>query len=233
MSRRLTKQEWRRRRRIRNLTMLSASGMIAVTIFCIVCVLFGERLMKDSSTYTIGKNVTLQGNYPADLNLNVQLLTPNPYSRPSDSLEEINGVVIHYTANPGTDSMANRNYFENLKSTHTTKASSHFIIGLKGDIVQCIPTWEIAYASNDRNEDTIAIEVCHPDETGKFTKDSYRALVHLVAWIVCEFNLNSDQILRHYDITGKICPKYFVDHEEQWQSFIEDVYLFIEENQVK
>lgn len=233
MGKRLTRAEWIRRRRVRNLIILGATSIVALTLLSIICVLMSSNLIKKSSTYTIGKNITLRGNYPADLNLDVQLLTPNPFSRPEDNLEKVNGVVIHYTANPETDSIANRNYFENLKTTQTTKASSHFVIGLKGDIVQCIPTWEVAYASNERNIDTIAIEVCHPDKTGKFTKESYDTLVRLVAWLACEYNLDSDQILRHYDITGKMCPKYFVDHQDQWQEFLKDVYQYIEENQVE
>ena len=76
-------------------------------------------------------------------------------------------IVIHYVGNPGTTAKANRNYFESLSSGETeTYASSHFIVGLEGEVIQCIPLTEIAYASNIRNEDTVAIEVCHPDETG-------------------------------------------------------------------
>ena len=94
------------------------------------------------------------------------LLTVNPWSRPGTPLEKIDGIVIHYVGNPGTTAKANRNYFESLSSGETeTYASSHFIVGLEGEVIQCIPLTEIAYASNIRNEDTVAIEVCHPDET--------------------------------------------------------------------
>ena len=86
--------------------------------------------------------------------LDVELLDVNEYSRPGTTLKQVNGIVIHYTANPGSSAMANRDYFEGLKDAHTTKASSHFIVGLEGEVVQCIPTTEIAYASNDRNGDT-------------------------------------------------------------------------------
>ena len=43
------------------------------------------------------------------------LLTPNKNSRPQTKLKKVNGIVVHYTANPGTDAMANRNYFESLE----------------------------------------------------------------------------------------------------------------------
>ena len=83
------------------------------------------------------------------------LLTVNPWSRPGTPLEKIDGVVIHYVGNPSTTAQANRNYFESLSSGETeTYASSHFVVGLEGEVIQCIPLTEIAYASNIRNDDT-------------------------------------------------------------------------------
>lgn len=155
--------------------------------------------------------------------LDVQLLTVNPYSRPGTKTGKINGIVIHYTANPGSTARQNRDYFEGLKDSHETKASSHFVVGLEGEIVQCIPTWEVAYASNDRNSDTVSIETCHPKKDGKYTKETYRSMVKLTAWLCKKFDLNENDVIRHYDVTGKICPKYFVENEEAWKKFLEDV----------
>lgn len=160
--------------------------------------------------------------------LDVQLLTINEYSRPGIVLERVDGIVIHYTANPGTSAQNNRDYFEGLKDTHVTKASSHFIIGLKGEIVQCIPCDEWAYASNERNEDTISIECCIPDESGRFGQKTYDSLVELVSWLCFRYGLTADDILRHYDITGKNCPKYYVEHEDAWETFCEDVTIYME-----
>ncbi len=155
--------------------------------------------------------------------LDVSLLTVNEYSRPAIALEQVKGIVIHYTANPGTGAMANRNYFENLKDTHSTKASSHFIVGLEGEIVQCIPSSEIAYASNARNIDTLSIECCIEDETGKFNQATYDAVIHLTAWLVEHFGLETSDVIRHYDVTGKACPKYFVEFPSAWDGFLADV----------
>ena len=141
--------------------------------------------------------------------IDVELLTVNPYSRPGDATGRINGIVIHYTANPG--------------STAETQASSNFIVGLDGEIVQCVPTWEVAYASNSRNIDTVSIECCHPDETGKFNDATYRSMVQLTAWLCLKFGLDENDVIRHYDVTGKICPKYFVEHEDAWDQFRADV----------
>lgn len=160
----------------------------------------------------------------------VQLLTPNPYSRPQEALPKVRGIVIHYTANPGTSAQQNHDYFEGLKDSKQTKASSHFIVGIEGEIIQCIPSSEIAYASNERNADTLSVEVCHPDETGEFSEASYQALVHLTAWLCGKFEVTTEQVIRHYDVTGKPCPLYYVDHPKAWEEFLEDVQEYIQEH---
>ena len=166
---------------------------------------------------------TVDGETPGRPDMDVQLLTVNDYSRPGIALEQVNAIVVHYTANPGSSARANRDYFENLQNTQTTMASSHFIVGLDGEIVQCVPTAEIAYASNDRNLDTVSIETCHPDESGQYTDATYDSLVHLTAWLCKKFDLTSEQVIRHYDVTGKICPRYFVEDESAWEQFKVDV----------
>lgn len=150
-------------------------------------------------------------------------LTVNEYSRPQTTLKKVNNIVIHYTANPGSDAIANRNYFESLKDSHTTYASSHFIIGLDGTIVQCIPLTEIAYASNERNIDTVSIECCHPNKSGKFKKETYQALLRLCAYLCQAYDLSSEDLIRHYDVTEKICPKYYVEHPKKWEKLKKDV----------
>ncbi|MDD5948213.1 MAG: peptidoglycan recognition family protein [Lachnospiraceae bacterium] len=155
------------------------------------------------------------------------LLTPNEFSRPQLELKEVNAVVIHYVANPGTSAKDNRNYFEGLKDSGATYASSNFIVGLEGEIIQCVPLDEVAYCSNNRNEDSISIECCHPDESGKFNDNTYQSLVHLTAWLCGRYNLTADKIIRHYDITGKNCPKYYVENEGAWTQFRLDVEAYI------
>lgn len=161
-----------------------------------------------------------------------KLLTPNQYSRPQLELKQVKGVVIHYVANPGTSAKDNRNYFEGLKDSGATYASANFIVGLKGEIIQCIPQDEMAYCSNERNEDTISIECCHPDETGEFNDNTYQSLVQLTAWLCGRYNLKQDQVIRHFDVTGKICPKYFVENEGAWRQFHLDVEAYIAKNGV-
>ena len=155
-------------------------------------------------------------------------LTPNQYSRSQRKLEKVNGIVIHYTANPGSTAKDNRDYFENLKNKKTTYASSHYVIGLEGEIIQCIPLNEISYASNNRNSDTFSIEVCHEDSAGKFGKETYQSLVKLTAWLCGKYDLEKKDIIRHYDVTGKMCPKYYVKHPKAWKKLKKDVFRYME-----
>lgn len=154
-------------------------------------------------------------------------LDPNPYSRPGTEMKRINGIVIHYVANPGTSARQNRNYFNSLKDQtgeNKISASSHFIIGLEGEVLQGIPIHEMAYAtSKEKNVDTLSIECCHPDETGQFNQATYDSLVKLTAWLCRNLNLTEKDVIRHYDATGKDCPRYFVAHEDEWEKFLNDV----------
>ena len=148
-----------------------------------------------------------------------QIIKVDGDSRRGVMLEGVRNIVIHYVGNPGTTAQQNRDYYANPSS----EVSSHFVIGLKGEIIQCIPLHEKSSASNHRNKDTISIEVCHPDESGKFTDAAYQSLVKLTAWL-CEIcDLDSSDIIRHYDITGKQCPLYFVTHEDEWEQFKQEI----------
>ncbi|MCI7263912.1 MAG: peptidoglycan recognition family protein [Clostridium sp.] len=155
-----------------------------------------------------------------------QFIAVNPYSRPGTKLSSVNGIVIHYVGNPGTTAQQNRDYFDGLKrqsGSNTTSVSSHFVIGLDGEIIQCIPVDEKAFASNNRNSDTISIECCHPEADGVFTEETYESLIKLTAWLCTELKLEVKNVIRHYDVTGKECPKAFVEDEGAWKQFRKDV----------
>ena len=78
-----------------------------------------------------------------------------------------------------------------------SNVSSHFVVGIEGEIIQCIPLNEMSAASNWRNNDTISIETCHPDSTGKFTNKTYKSLVRLVAWLEDKCGLTEKHVIRH------------------------------------
>lgn len=140
-------------------------------------------------------------------------------SRSGTEMRMVNDIVIHYVANPGSTAQGNRDYFDSPQS----KVSAHFVVGLNGEVIQCIPLNEQSAASNRRNVDTVSIEVCHPDSSGKFSQVTYDRLVELTAWLCSEFGLDEDDVIRHYDVTGKNCPKYYVENEDAWKQLKEDV----------
>ena len=143
----------------------------------------------------------------------------NP-SRSGLKLDGVNNIVVHYVGNPGTTAEQNRSFYNQADSY----VSSHFVVGMDGKIILCIPLDEYSAASNDRNHDTISVEVCHPDATGKFTDESYDALVKLVDWLLEKYDLEPEDVIRHYDVTGKMCPLYYVEHPDAWEQFKNDLY---------
>ena len=152
-------------------------------------------------------------------------LTIHPNSRPGIKLTTVKNIVIHYVANPGTSALNNWRYFENANNV-----SAHFIIGLDGEILQCMPLDEVAWAigTTEGNYTSISIECCHPDASGKFTDATYKSLIKLVSWLCNRFDLERSDVLRHYDYVRysssgipwqKLCPKYFVDYPSEWEKF--------------
>lgn len=201
---------------------------ITLLVLILMGVAFSSNINKLFDTFTINTvtTVTTLGN----IDITQMFLTPNEYSRPQDPLKKVNSIVIHYTGNPSTTAKANRNYFENLAIKQNTYASSHYVVGLDGEIIQCLPLNEVSFASNHRNFDTISIETCHPDEGGKFGDKTYESLVALVASLCEEFNLGREDIIRHYDVTGKKCPLYYVDNPEAWEQLKDDIMNYISDN---
>ena len=210
----------RRKSRRRKQLALRLGCMLLVGLFAVLCVMKFLQLGPFASRYVEETSAEIEAGKP---DIDVQLLTENDYSRPGYATGKINAIVMHYTANPGSTAQQNRDYFEGLKDSHVTQASSHFIVGLDGEIIQCVPTWEVAYASNSRNEDTVSVETCHPGEDGSYTNATYKSMVRLTAWLCLKFDLTEEDVIRHYDITEKNCPKYFVEHEDAWVKFKQDV----------
>lgn len=220
MERRMKKRKFRRTtdvQRKKQVQRYIRLGLILLSVLTVV--LFITKLIMPRGYFERTGGV-IDASRPE---IDVQLLTVNDYSRPGIETDRITGIVIHYTANPGSTAMDNRNYFESLKDKQDNQVSSNFVIGLEGEIVQCVPTWEVAYASNNRNNDTVSIECCHLDESGEFTQETYRSMVQLSAWLCLKFDLDEKDVIRHYDVTGKNCPKYFVENEEAWQQFRKDI----------
>lgn len=164
-----------------------------------------------------------------------EILTISDYNRPGTKRTNTSAIACHYIGNPGTSAQANRNYFENLSTTRTAKASCHYLIGLEGKILRLIPEDEISWCTNSANSYTISIEACHPDGTGKFKDATYQSYTELCADLCKRWELEpvNGGLIRHYDVTGKVCPKYFVDHPEAWMQFKADVAWVMQSNKLK
>lgn len=147
----------------------------------------------------------------------------NEYSRIGQKLDRVDNIVVHYVGNPGTTAEQNRNYYQELKITQETKVSSNYVVGLGGEIIEAVPRYEVAYASNELNRTSISIEVCHYTEVGNFTKETLDSLIHLCAWLCLKYDLKSTDVIRHYDVTGKNCPKYYVENQSEWDDFLKQI----------
>lgn len=203
-----------------------ADGTLRVLRLCAVLALLTAAVLAVAALRLLSRSPD-----PAEVDKNLpdyvtrELLEVNEWSRTGAALKKVRGIVLHYVGNPGTTAQANRNYFNSLADgSLETYASSHFIVGLEGEVLQCVPLGEIAYASNDRNADTISIEVCHPDAGGAYSPVTYDRVVELTAWLCRQFRLDPEEdVIRHYDVTGKRCPLYYVENPEAWDALRADI----------
>ena len=219
----------RRQRRIAQMLMAGCVLTMGIMLGFLLWKIIGfvqdrgvfNQVMDEERKEIIRENDTIKPMITEDF------LTVNPYSRPAEPLDGVKNIFVHYTANKNTSARQNRSYFENLGITGETSASAHFIIGYDGEIIQCLPLDEIGYAVKTRNYDSISIECCYRDDSGKFTDATYQSLLQLTAWLLKEYKLAPNDVLRHYDVGGKKCPLYFVEHEDSWEQFRQDLTDYI------
>lgn len=153
------------------------------------------------------------------MNITQQLLIPNKFSRPGLPLRKVTAIAVHYAGDPGATAQNTRDYFNSLATRKDRYASAHYVVGMGGEVIQMIPESEWSYCTNQANSYSISIETCHPDATGKFTAAAEQSLIELVADLCKRHGLTAANVIRHYDVTGKICPKYYVDHPDAWAAF--------------
>lgn len=159
------------------------------------------------------------------------LLTMNEYSRPHRPLIGVLGLVLHWTGSAGVSARQIRDYFESLKDGESGRyASAHYIVGTDGEVIQAIPEAEMAYHcgsetytqfalerfSDYPNNCTLAIEMCHPDWDGQFTKETMRSVIELCTKLCRKYGLDPiHDITTHHAVVGwKACPKWFTEHPD-------------------
>ena len=148
--------------------------IIATSLACILCIatVVGGIHMAFGQDHKKQQDILYQNAQITKPVITQNLLTANINSRRNCSRESERHCCSLY-GKSGTSAKANRllRIQKNCEDKAEYKVSSHFIIGIAGDIIQCIPENEIAYASNSRNKDTISIECCHPDATVNLLKN--------------------------------------------------------------
>ena len=180
---------------------------------------------KATTTATTSTTATYEPGYisriPTDSEMRgliADKLLDNERARPGTKRNNITTIVVHWVGNPNTSAINNRNYFNN-KTANVNDVSAHYIVGLDGEIIRCIPDNEVAHHAKQANPYSIGIEVCHPDWNGRFNYKSYLSLLKLVSWLCDKYDISADNVIRHHDVTGKDCPKYFVTYESEWRLF--------------
>ena len=151
---------------------------------------------------------------------------PTNYGRKRDT-NSIKAIVVHYTANDGDTATDNGLYFSNNANI---KASAHYFVS-RQSICKSVDVDYIAWHCGDRgkgkfkdkvtNANSIGIELCshkRSDGTYYFDRQTILHAQWLIFALKYTYGIDDDMIVRHYDVTGKICPAPLID-ESEWQTF--------------
>ena len=194
------------------------------------------------------KMLGFSNNYDVDqeeYKVEEKLLPENKYTRrkrrvDSDEKpeESIKAVVVHWTSVPNQTAEETWRYFSENEENERY-ASSHYIVGLKGEVIQAVPDEQAAFHSGGKkytelainkfnkkpNDYTIGIEIEPINSKGEFNTKTYTTAVRLTADLLVKYGLDVETgLLRHYDLTSKDCPKLFAgENNEAWKIFKSDV----------
>lgn len=159
-----------------------------------------------------------------------KLLTPYNYSNGNE--KRIKYIVIHYVGALG-GAEANCKYY----ASQYIGASAHYYVGFKGEIWQSVEDKNIAwhcgaknYKHPDcRNANSLGIELCVRNkgsltDTSRdwyFEDETIKMAIELTKDLMQKYNIPADRVIRHYDVTGKICPNPYVynNTKHTWQDF--------------
>lgn len=129
-------------------------------------------------------------------------------------------ITIHSTANLKSTA---KNERDNLaRIDNNAKTGFHIVVDDK-EAIECIPLNEVAWANGDGyngtgNRKSISIEICESGDREKTINNA----IQITKKIMRVAGIN--KIKRHYDWSGKICPRIFQENNwEQWNKFLEKV----------
>ena len=149
----------------------------------------------------------------------------NPGNYTAKRTGAIRYLVVHYTGAPGTA----RNNGAYFASRGDIGASAHYFVDAQ-DIVQSVPdsgrAWHCGAASyrhpECRNDNSIGVELCcytNGDGTWYFAPGTVDNAVQLVRSLMAQYGIDIDHVVRHYDVTGKVCPEPYVRDSAAWAEF--------------
>ena len=158
------------------------------------------------------------------------------------SASSIKYIVLHYTANDGDSDENNGKYFNGANRN----ASAHIFVD-DDSCTQSVPdnyvAWSVGgskYANTKggslygkaTNANTLNIEMCDTDRNGRYeaTAETQKNTIAIVREKMSKYNIPIERVIRHYDVTGKDCPRYFVQHEDAWEAFRADVRKALEKS---
>ena len=160
-----------------------------------------------------------------------KLLTPYNFTN-KDSVGRIKYIVIHYVGALG-GAKANCQYY----ASKYIGASAHYFVGFDGEIWQSVPDEDIAWHcgassykhAECRNANSIGIELCvrNKGSQADTSKDWYfedatvKAAIELTKYLMQKYGVPASHVIRHYDVTGKICPNPYVYNttKHTWDAF--------------
>ena len=142
---------------------------------------------------------------------------------------KIKYLVKHYVGATG-GALANCKHF---RDTYIG-ASAHYFVGHNGEIWQCVEDKDVAWHVGAkrykhrycRNSNSIGVELCvKKDASGRwyYTEATKKAAIELFAYLMKEYNIPISNVLRHYDVTGKVCPEPDVSSVPVWDTFKADL----------
>lgn len=172
-----------------------------------------------------------------NINQNTNFRTHNT----SERTGKIQYAIIHYVGATG-DAEANIKYYN---QPTTTKASADFYVGFNGDIWQYNPDpskrycWSVGGKKLStgggrlygiaKNSNCVNIEMCVHNKNDKsdtsrdwyFEEATVKSAIELTKYLMKLYDLDIDHVIRHYDVTGKICPNPYVYNHTQftWDDF--------------
>ena len=129
-------------------------------------------------------------------------------------------IVVHYTANRGDTARNNLNYF----AREVTGTSAHYFVD-ENEVCQSVLDTDTAWHCGSenpkhpycRNANSIGVEMC--DSVGKVPAATMKRTAAFVSELMVKYGVPLENVLRHYDVTGKRCPAPWVDDPGQWAEF--------------